>query len=69
MGRTFVEILNQYRSDRAAQMLVMTELTLVEITLECGFQDQSYFGKVFRRHYGLSPAKYRSEKTSFENRK
>lgn len=68
MGRTFVEILNQYRVDRAAQLLVMTELTLIEITLECGFQDQSYFGKVFRRHYGLSPARYRSEKTGPEKR-
>ncbi len=60
-GRTFVEILNQYRSDRAAQLLVMTDLSLIEIALECGFQDQSYFGKVFRRHYGLSPARFRND--------
>lgn len=62
MDRTFVEILNQYRVDRAAQLLVMTELPLIEIALECGFQDQSYFGKVFRSHYGMSPAKYRKIK-------
>ena len=66
-GRTLVEILNQYRSDRAAQLLVDTDLPLVEIALECGFQEQSYFGKVFREHYGVSPSRYRKARLSKTN--
>jgi AraC-like DNA-binding protein len=64
MGRTFVEILNQYRSDRAAQSLLMTDLPIIDVSTECGFRDQSYFGKVFRSYDGVSPGRYRKENTN-----
>ena len=58
-GRTFTDLLNQYRIERACVLLVRSSNTLAHIANETGFCDQSYFSKVFRRYKDMSPAKYR----------
>jgi AraC-like DNA-binding protein len=58
-GRTFTDLLNQYRIERACSLLVRSSHTLAEIASETGFCDQSYFSKVFRRYKDVTPAKYR----------
>lgn len=58
-GRTFTDLLNQYRIERAALLLVRSSDSLAEIAGETGFCDQSYFSKVFRKYKGLSPSVYR----------
>ncbi|HSH09842.1 MAG TPA: helix-turn-helix domain-containing protein [Oceanipulchritudo sp.] len=60
-GRTFTDLLNQYRIERASKLLVRSTNTLAQIANETGFCDQSYFSKVFRRYKAMSPAKYREE--------
>lgn len=59
MGKGFSEMLTQMRIDRAAQMLVHTDRPIILIALDTGFNDQSYFTKVFRKATGLTPAQYR----------
>lgn len=59
-GRTFTDLLGQYRIERACGLLVRTSKTLAEIAGEAGFCDQSYFSKVFRRYKGETPARYRA---------
>ncbi len=59
-GRTFTDLLNQYRIERASKLLVRSSRPLAEIASDCGFCDQSYFSKVFRRYKEMSPARYRS---------
>jgi AraC-like DNA-binding protein len=63
-GRSFTEILNRYRVDRAAQLLLRTEKNLLTIALEVGFSDQSYFGRVFRRYHGQTPDHFRQVRRS-----
>jgi YesN/AraC family two-component response regulator len=58
-GRTFTDLLNQYRIERACVLLVRSSNTLAHIANETGFCDQSYFSKVFRKYKDMSPAKYR----------
>lgn len=58
-GRSFVDMLNQMRVDRASEMLLHTDKELALVALETGFRDQSYFTKVFRRYTGDSPGNYR----------
>jgi AraC-like DNA-binding protein len=60
-GRTFTDLLNQYRIERACKLLVRSSHTLAQIANETGFCDQSYFSKVFRRYKDMTPAKYREQ--------
>jgi AraC-like DNA-binding protein len=60
-GHSFTELLARLRVDRAREMLTHTEKTLVEISGECGFTDQSYFTKVFQKYTGQTPGEYRRQ--------
>ena len=50
------------RLQKACSCLIDTDLSVTEIGAACGFSDTSYFGKLFRQHYGLSPREYRNQK-------
>ena len=44
----------------AVRLLQTTNGSVKEVAENCGFEDASYFCKVFRNHYGVSPAGFRS---------
>ena len=46
------------RMKKAAELLLEGELSVSEICYKVGFQDPSYFNKVFKAHYGVVPSKY-----------
>jgi YesN/AraC family two-component response regulator len=59
MGENLSDYLNRLRVDRAAKLLLDTDFSLSEIAGSCGFEDQSWFSKIFKNYTGLSPGKYR----------
>jgi len=54
-----LEYLTRVRLQRALTLLRGTFLPLDEIATQCGFENASYFGKVFRKVLGLTPIAYR----------
>ena len=58
-GQSFMAYLNHRRIERAQALLVTSERSMSDISQETGFCDQSYFGTVFRRLVGMTPAAYR----------
>lgn len=58
-SKTPIEYLNEYRLLQAAKLLKISQKPVMEISLSCGFDNQSYFGKLFKAKYGMSPLKYR----------
>lgn len=58
LRKTPVEYLTGYRLSMAASLLVNTQRTVSDIAESCGFPSQSYFGKLFRTHYGKTPKEY-----------
>jgi AraC-like DNA-binding protein/mannose-6-phosphate isomerase-like protein (cupin superfamily) len=58
-GLSFMKYLNHYRVERSQVLLVNTDEPMASISQEMGFCDQSYFGTVFRRLVGMTPAAYR----------
>ncbi len=50
---------NDLRLTDARLLLQSTELSVTEIAYEVGFEDASYFIKLFREKYGTSPRKFR----------
>lgn len=63
-GQSFTELLTRLRIDRAREMLVFTEKSLIQIGMDCGFSDQSYFTKVFQKVTGRTPRDYRKRHRS-----
>ena len=45
-------------------LLETTELRISDISEEVGFSDANYFTRIFKKYAGLSPAKYRADKTN-----
>ncbi len=58
-GASFTDLLSRMRVDKARELLVRTDKSLIQICLDCGFSDQSYFTKVFQKHTGRTPGEYR----------
>lgn len=61
-GETFTDLLNHARVSRSAVLLRTTDAPLSQIALSCGFNDQSYFTKVFKKYRQTTPLKYRSQR-------
>ncbi len=58
-GLTFNEYLNRVRINKAKELLRNRDLRLTDISLMVGYEDQSYFTKVFKRLTGTLPRAYR----------
>lgn len=59
-GRSFVEYLNLYRINVAAEMLRTSELPVTEIASKIGFCNINYFDKVFKQYKNVTPSRYKS---------
>lgn len=59
MGQTPSAYVNAVRLERAAEELTTTERPIFDIMLDVGFQNTSYFNKLFKEKYHISPRKYR----------
>lgn len=58
-GMTFKEYLNRVRVEEAERLLTNTDYPIIDIAVACGYRDQSYFTKVFKKYTGLTPRQYR----------
>ena len=59
MGKTFSDFLTHFRIKKSKSMLTETSMSITEIAMLSGFEDQSYFNKVFKKVTGMTPKKYR----------
>lgn len=60
-GKTFKQLLQEKRLTKAAHLLRTTKLTVGEIIGALGYENTSYFYRIFRKKYGMVPNAYRSE--------
>jgi two-component system response regulator YesN len=61
MGQTMVQYLEDLRMKRAAEYLQLGKLSVSEVAELVGYHDASYFTRVFRKTYGMSPRSYREK--------
>jgi two-component system, response regulator YesN len=59
MKTTFTQYLNQVRITKGQELLKDTDMEIMDIALYVGYEDQSYFTKVFKKMTGTTPLKYR----------
>ena len=65
-GNSFIGCLTDYRMDRASRLLIETNEKSYIIAKSVGYTDPNYFSYVFKRRFGVSPSKYRTEHTESE---
>ena len=54
-----MEYVHTLRLEEAKQMLEAGDLPIEAVANEVGYEDASFFGRLFRRKVGLTPAQYR----------
>ena len=60
-GFTFKELLQIKRLSRATYLLSETSLPVTDIIYAVGYDNTSYFHRIFREKYGMSPFEYRKQ--------
>lgn len=60
-GFTFRDFVVQVRIQRAAELMKRSSVSVTEAAFVVGFNDLSYFARMFRRQLGVSPSHYRNE--------
>ena len=63
MGCGFTQYLNDYRLTLAAKLLQTTDNSILEISVQTGFENLSYFNRLFKRKYNRTPTVYREQNT------
>lgn len=59
MGLTFKEALNNIRIEKSKHLLLSSSASISDICSMVGFNDQSYYCKVFKRLSGVTPDRFR----------
>ena len=60
-GQSFTSYLNRIRIEQSKQLMTDFSKSIAEISNQVGYDDQSYFTKVFKKHEGVTPYRYRCE--------
>lgn len=60
-GESFNNYLNNIRIHHAAQLLAGTKAQIIEVALECGYNNVTYFNRVFKNLKGITPSEYRQQ--------
>lgn len=62
-GKSYVTYLTELRLEKALELLKTTDEKTYIIAARVGYTEPNYFGYVFKKQYGVSPAKYRLQIT------
>ena len=58
-GLTFIKLVHLQRINVAAEYLANTVVAIEQIALKVGYENPSYFYKIFKKTMGCSPKEYR----------
>ncbi|RDY28943.1 AraC family transcriptional regulator [Romboutsia weinsteinii] len=59
-GTTFSNFLNNFRVEKSKMLLSDTNLSLLDVAVSVGFNNQNYYSTVFKKFANQSPSQYRS---------
>lgn len=65
-NRTLSEYINITRINAAKHLMLDPQVTLLQVSLLCGFNNYSYFCKLFKEIVGITPTEYKNQKNKNE---
>lgn len=64
VGMSYAEYTQEQRLSNAKKMISRSNRRIIDIALECGFNNISYFNRSFKKKFGMSPTAYRAKKNA-----
>ncbi|MBO5453591.1 MAG: AraC family transcriptional regulator [Clostridia bacterium] len=61
LGITLSEFINELRINYISNLLIHTNINIIDMCYECGFQSLSNFYRIFKDKYGVSPTTFRQQ--------
>ncbi len=61
MGIPFIDYLNDYRLTMASRLLLSSDDSVLTVAGECGYENLSYFNRLFKRRFHMTPRQYRRD--------
>lgn len=61
-GVNFIDYLTDLRMEKARDLLAHQNLSIKEVCVRCGYADQNYFSRIFKKTVGMTPTEYRNSK-------
>ncbi len=61
VGQSFHSYLNAIRLRHAEEQLLHTKDTVLEIALNCGYENVTYFNRIFMQKHGMTPTQFRKK--------
>lgn len=58
-GKTFIDSLNDIRLGHASRLLIDTRLSIAEVSYRCGYNNLSYFNRIFKKKHNYTPKEFR----------
>lgn len=63
-GKTYTELVQAKRLHQAAYLLTTTSMSVMEVAMAVGYDNISYFHRIFQRTFGMTPRRYRMDNRS-----
>lgn len=60
-GKTFSDYVNEIRIGNACNLMVHTDKTIAQIAIESGFENQTYFNRIFLKKKNCTPKQFRMQ--------
>ena len=61
-GENFIDYLTKHRMTAAGKLL-LSGVSVKEVSYRVGYNSPNYFSKLFKKHFGVSPSDYQDEPT------
>jgi AraC-like DNA-binding protein len=58
-GKTFIDSFNDIRLGHASRLLMDTRLSIAEVSYKCGYNNLSYFNRIFKKKHSYTPKEFR----------
>jgi AraC-like DNA-binding protein/ligand-binding sensor protein len=67
VGMSFSKYINKLRTERAKELLIASNMSILDICEATGYEEQSYFTRIFKRYQGMSPNAFRMKTGKYPN--
>lgn len=60
-GLTFSNFINKFRVEKSKHLLINSSLSILDVAIAVGFNNQNYFSMAFKKETGVTPLQYKKE--------